>query len=312
MKCSATYYDTRMSIFDEYYLKFLRLTETWHEDADSIAIKRLQGMGLNVTEVARAIPGGTQLDNVHFINHGDKASVSKPGTNIAKVETKLKPKTFEHLCCRVGGGFTPFLLMAIYRPGLQRVSDQFFKEFSTLFESLATFNSAIMDAGDMNIHLERPTDADTQMFYQLTDAFRLRQLVCEQTHDHGGLLDVVLSSVDVVTVSELGLSNHKLIHWSISTARSCPVYTKTLCRRWKCFNSDLFSVHCKAQSVSGSPLCQPVDSGRTATDLAECYHAEITNILDNLVPVTEMSMCNRPHRPFHDEDLTGTTISTAS
>lgn len=46
-------------LFEEHRLNLLILTETWHEDADSVAIKRLRNMGLNVIEAARAIPTNT-------------------------------------------------------------------------------------------------------------------------------------------------------------------------------------------------------------------------------------------------------------
>lgn len=104
-------------------------------------------MGLNVVKVAHAIPPDTQRDNSHFVNRGGIALVSKPDTIIAKVETKIKPKALEHLCSRVSGGFTPILLAAIYQPGSQQVSDNFFKEISILLEVLATFNCQLCDAG---------------------------------------------------------------------------------------------------------------------------------------------------------------------
>lgn len=220
----------------------MALTESCHEDADSVAIKRLRGMGFNVIEAVCAIPQfqnltGTRLDNAHFTNHGGIALVSKPGINIAKNDTKLDLTMFEHLCCRVGGGLTPFLLVVIYRPGSQHVTNQFFKEFAIILESLATFKSLIIVAGDVNIDLERPSDVDSQKFCQLIDEFKLRQLIGEPTHDHGGLLDVVLTSAEEglydVTASESGLSDHKLIHWTISTTHPSPTYTKILRRKWK-------------------------------------------------------------------------------
>lgn len=102
---------------------------------------------------------------------------------------------------------------------------------------------------------------------------------------------------------ESGLSDHKLIHWAISITRPSTTYTKILRRRWQSFSFEEFINRLKA-----SQLCQPVDPGRTATDLADCYYSEITKILDDLAPVAEMSVRIRPNRPFttltvdsHDE-----------
>lgn len=118
--------------------------------------------------------------NAHFTNHGRLAIVSTPGINFAKKESKLKPRTFEHLCCRVSGHHTPLIIAAVYQPGSQCISDQFFMELSSLLESLATFNSAILVVGDLNIHLEQPMDADNQKFENIIEAFKLRQLMTEE------------------------------------------------------------------------------------------------------------------------------------
>lgn len=39
-------------LYNEFQLNVLIPTETWHENADSVTIKRLHGMGLNVIEAA--------------------------------------------------------------------------------------------------------------------------------------------------------------------------------------------------------------------------------------------------------------------
>lgn len=117
---------------------------------------------LGVVEAARVLPPSANLDNVHFINHGGLAVISKPGTIIAKVDTKLKLTSFEFLCCRVASGpAPPLFVVTIYRPGSLGVREQFFTNFSALLESLATFNCEIVIVGDLNIHLERPTETES-------------------------------------------------------------------------------------------------------------------------------------------------------
>lgn len=159
-----------------------------------MAIRRLRTMGLNVIEAAQALPPSTRLDSAHFFNHGGLAIISKPGTIVAKIDTKLKPKSFKHLCCRIGCGHTSYIIVAIYQPGLQWVYEQFFSELSVFLESLAMFNCALLIAGDINIHLECPMDSDSQRLEQLMQTFNLQQLLQEPNHEHGGLLDVVITS----------------------------------------------------------------------------------------------------------------------
>lgn len=44
-----------VAIIEENRLHIMVLTETWHEDADSVAIKRLRGSGLCVMEAAQQV-----------------------------------------------------------------------------------------------------------------------------------------------------------------------------------------------------------------------------------------------------------------
>lgn len=59
-----------------------------------------------------------------------------------------------------------------------------------------------------------------------------------------------------------------------------------------CFNTEEFIT-----MIKESPLCQPVDLSSSATDLANCYHSEIT-----LAPVTEIFAQLCPQRMFYDGD----------
>ena len=54
-------------IVDTHHLDVIALTETWHEDADCVLIKRFHGLGLNVVEAAKAIPVGIKKDNVGYV-----------------------------------------------------------------------------------------------------------------------------------------------------------------------------------------------------------------------------------------------------
>lgn len=96
---------------------------------------------------------------------------------------------------------------------------------------------------------------------------------------------------------ESGLSDHKLIHWTIPIPRPHRVYMRISRRRWKHFNHDQF-----ISRLQTSALCLPTDPEKTVFELADCYQSVITNILDELAPVTEMLVRVRPHRPFYDSN----------
>lgn len=57
-------------------------------------------------------------------------------------------------------------------------------------------------------------------FAKIMDMFNLSQFVREPTHDLRGLLDVVVASGNTephdVVAAKTGLSDHKLVHWSLS------------------------------------------------------------------------------------------------
>lgn len=52
-------------LLDDHQLNII-LMETWYEDADCIAIKRLSGLGMNVFNVARPIPNNNILEKLNF------------------------------------------------------------------------------------------------------------------------------------------------------------------------------------------------------------------------------------------------------
>lgn len=129
----------------------------------------------------------------------------------------------------------------------------------------------------------------------------MKQFVSELTHDLSGLLDVVIASADCalddVAVDESGLSNHKLVLWSMPVTSSNPEYTTTWRQNWRNFDQDQFIMRLK-----GSPLCRPADSAMSASELADCYQSVITSILDDLAPVKSRTMCARLCQPFYDAD----------
>lgn len=173
--------DNVVDLLEDYHLNLLVLTETWHEDLDWVAIRILRGLGLSVIEAARPTTNNTRRDEANFVNQGGLAIITRYGINITKLDAKIRSPTFEHLCCKDGSGQLPIILAAIYRPGSQLACDLFFKELTTLFESLTTYTCRLYVVGDLNIHLERPAASDCQRFNEFLDTFDLHQQSCLTT-----------------------------------------------------------------------------------------------------------------------------------
>jgi len=104
-----------------------------------------------------------------------------------------------------------------------------------VLDRIATFVEPVLLVGDVNIHLEAPTNANTAQFVDVLAAHGLASRVMSATHDLGGILDVVASRDDLpspdVDVLDVGLSDHRLLRWSSSLTRPAPVYVTTTGRQ---------------------------------------------------------------------------------
>ena len=83
--------DDVRELFHTHHLDVLSLNETWHDDADCAAIKRLLTLGVNVTEAASPISSKAKRDTVSYANHGGVEIVSRSrGVTIANISVMLK------------------------------------------------------------------------------------------------------------------------------------------------------------------------------------------------------------------------------
>ena len=82
----------------------LCLSETWHEDFDSVPIKRLRSEGLQVLERARPILLDAELENISFVNHGGIAIVTPTTSDFQsyhRVMSHRRLSTFVHVFAHV-------------------------------------------------------------------------------------------------------------------------------------------------------------------------------------------------------------------
>ncbi|ESN93144.1 hypothetical protein HELRODRAFT_181251 [Helobdella robusta] len=86
--------------------------------------------------------------------------------------------------------YTP---LAIYRPGSSTLTSSFFKKFRQLFELLTQFNGQIAIFGDLNIHLENPSNAHASSFKLLLSSFGCTQHIDSPSHRMRGQLDVIIT-----------------------------------------------------------------------------------------------------------------------
>ena len=109
-------------------------TETWHEDADAVPIRRLRCEGLQVVERARPLPTNAKLDNIGFTNHGSVAIVATNNIRVAVLPPVLSSSAFGPLCARITSRGASCVVLLVYRPGSQAVSPQFFTDLTKIIE----------------------------------------------------------------------------------------------------------------------------------------------------------------------------------
>jgi len=122
------------------------------------------------------------------------------------------------------------------------------------------------------------------------------------TNQLGGLLDVAATRRDLaapdVKVVDVGLSDHYLLQWSVSSSRLTPV-TETVVRRpWRSLDIADFR-----SALSSSVLCQPnCWLGLDADAMASFYDTELTVMLDRAVPARTVTRRPRPSDPWFDAE----------
>jgi len=289
--------DQLLAVRRDLSIDVLLLVESWH-DSDSVCLRRLRADGFTVVDKPRPRARDDSLST----NHGGIVAAAVPGVRLTHVDIGSAPRTFEVLCVRVSSGTSSCVVVAVYRPGSAAITSSFFTDLSDVLDRTVTLADPIYVAGDFNIRLDRSEDPSTRQFAELLTAYGLSCRVTQPTHDRGGLLDVVATRDDLPTpfvdVMDVGLSDHRLLRWAAPLSRPCPVYTSVTSRPWR--QLDIMSFHTALRS---SQLCCPKTwNGLDIDELTQLYVAEITAILDRLIPVRTVRCRRRPSDPWFDED----------
>ena len=110
-------------------------------------------------------------------------------------------------------------------------------------EALVTCRCPVILFGGVNIHTERADDVNATELMVLMTSFNMSQHLKEATHNDGGCINLIYTRsacrVTMVTVTEVGLSDHYLVTYCVPVRR--PEIRATLIdgRRWKQFSADL-------------------------------------------------------------------------
>jgi hypothetical protein len=233
---------------------------------------------------------------------GGVAIAAVAGVRLTVVNVGVIPSTFEYVAARITTGQSSCLVVVIYRPGSSKVTASFFVELAEVLDCLSTFVDPVILAGDINIRLDRASDANTVSFCDLIASYGLTQLVNDITHDNGGTLDVVCvrddQPIPVVNVINTGLSDHRLLCWKSSLLRPSPIYVTSTRRPWRSFCHETFRADLQASVLCNQQQWSHLDGD----DLVNMYDITVKALLDEQIPVSTKTCRRRPSNVWFDDE----------
>ena len=284
----------------DHHLDIFSVTESWHGGSDDVAVLRSTPAGYRALDVPRpcSIPLRTKQHN-----GGGVITYIRDHLAAKKLDVIVGQKTFEYICTSISTRSGPVVVVTIYRPPGDP-SLEFFREFSSLLEALATFNSQLIIAGDLNIHFEQLSSPYTVRMMQLLASFALVQHVNQPTHKHGGILDAVITRTDCsitdLTVDPPSLSDHRPVICMIPFA--CPPRPTFIARQvrgWKKLDREGFR-----SSLLAGALCREESfyKDMTADQLFQLYETTLREGLDSFIPLHKVTTRQCASTPWFDAE----------
>ena len=162
------------------------LTETWHSTGNDTALRRCVPAGYNLYEVARASEGFGQ-------NYGGVAAVVSSSLKYRAIRSTVSPTTFESMTFTLSSGHSTVAILLLYRPGSEKVTNNFFQELSTHLGAMVPYKCQLVVAGDLNINVGDPHGENSSRLLDLLTSFECTQWVTGMTQVRGGTLDHVIT-----------------------------------------------------------------------------------------------------------------------
>jgi exonuclease III len=119
----------------------------------------------------------------------------------------------------LSGDTSTVAVLLVYRPGSQKVTNEFFNELTQYLEAMSIYKCQLVIAGDLNINVADSNCNNASRLIDLFTGFDCVQRVTGETQVRGGTLDhVVTRSSDAISDLYVGpsgaISDHSLITWT--------------------------------------------------------------------------------------------------
>ena len=227
---------------------------------------------------------------------------------------------FEYLDCVISHGKdhrSQFRLIVVYRPPPTKVNklrlSRFWNDWVAFLEPLASLTVDLCIVGDLNFHLEDPSEPSTVRFQKILEEVDLVQHITSPTHTAGHILDVLITrkqtefQTSSLVVHDPGFTNdngiattcyHFTISWSLlhtkpKITRKSFTFRKLESVDKQAFSKDLLELQLSTQL-----------STLTDTDsMVEVFNNSVLSVLDKHAPLISRSVTVRPDTTWYTYDI---------
>ena len=179
-------------------IDILALTETW------------LGSAIDCHVISTLVPCEYEFHSVsrpHGTRGGGVAVLYKSGLTVKAIPMRDNYTNFEHSDYYVTIRSVTFRLCVVYRPPPSKrngfSNTVFFDQWSAFLDDIMLDIHDVIITGDLNFHLDSPTQLDVNSFSETFWDLGMKQLVNEATHSKGHILNVVIVTDNTCIVPAL-------------------------------------------------------------------------------------------------------------
>jgi hypothetical protein len=250
-------------------------------------------------------PAGYKLEHVpRNSGRGGGVAVLYKASITCKKERVAKYSSFEVIELLLSIKCSTIRLCVIYRPPggtHSKPIGTFLTEFQNYMSNQSTSSGKLIVIGDFNIHVDVNKNVDAKKFADLLFSLNLEQHVHVPTHEHGHILDLVLTRSHDLAPLDLKIhpavmSDHLPITFKISVCRPSAVKKVVKFRKLKAIDVPAFQQDLQACPLITSPA-------KDVIALVDQYNTELSTLLDIHAPLIKKEVFIRPNTPWFTENM---------
>ena len=193
--------------------------------------------------------------------------------------------------------------MIVYRPPYSVkhpvIIKTFIAEFTDYLETIILSAEPLFITGDFNIHVDDSNDENASHYLDMLESMGLIQPVNVPTHEHGHVLDLVITrQCDHIILHEPKVghffSDHAVVHCSLNSVKPGASIQSITDRKLKTIDLDVLR-----GELAKSRLCtEEIDN---LEELVSCYNSTLSSLMDKHAPLQSRNVVNRPRILWFNE-----------